>query len=62
MKYIVIIFWLLVGAGCIAVAAYLKYKMMGDWGWFLLAGLAILSSLALKDRVTINEDEEDDEC
>lgn len=62
MKYVIVIFWLLIGGGCLGVAAFLKYHEMHDWGWFLIAGLAILAGIALKDNVTINDEEEDDAC
>src|ERR1700749_2445556 len=60
MKNIVAIFWLLVGGACLGMAAYMNYKGVTNWGWFLFAGLAILASITLKDNITINEEDEED--
>lgn len=61
MKSIVIIVWLLVGAGTIGISAFMMYYKLDNWGWFLFAGLAILAGLTAKDSVTIYHEEED-EC
>jgi uncharacterized membrane protein HdeD (DUF308 family) len=63
MKIILSIIWLLIGAGCIAMAAFFKYKMISGWGWFLFAGIIIIGSMSFKeDRITINNDEGENEC
>lgn len=61
MKAIVAIFWLLIGGGCLGMAAYMHLNGVENWGWFLFAGLVILASITLKDSVTINNDEEEDD-
>jgi cell division protein FtsW (lipid II flippase) len=61
MKHIVAIFWLLIGGGCLGMAAYMNVHKITNWGWFLFAGLAILASVTIGDNVTINEDDEEDE-
>lgn len=62
MRHVLAIFWLLIGGGCLGMAAYMKLHEVPDWGWFLIAGLAILAGITLKDNVTINDEEEDDGC
>lgn len=60
MKHIVVIFWILVGAACLGIAAFMCYNGIHNWGWFLFSGLAILASVTLGDNITINTEDDED--
>jgi uncharacterized membrane protein HdeD (DUF308 family) len=58
MKNLIIVIIILFAGACIGVAGYMAYNDKSGWGWFLFAGLIIISGL----HTTNNKREADDDA
>lgn len=60
MKMLIFVFWIAIGGGTIGASIYMSCNNLPNWGWFLFAGVAILASATLNDRVTIINKDDDE--